>query len=143
MRILAVGDIVGRAGLQKLKDVLPKIVSEKDIIIMDIILHDGFKSGKVKEKYPLYWLSEKQMMITKYNKWKELRRIEGFDLGQEKMKQYEYEDDVYKVVIPLKSSDILDEAQQQQHCVASYVNRIARGETNIVFIRQRLNEEET
>lgn len=99
--------------------------------------------GKVKEKYPLYWLSEKQMMITKYNKWKELRRIEGFDLGQEKMKQYEYEDDVYKVVIPLKSSDILDEAQQQQHCVASYVNRIARGETNIVFIRQRLNEEES
>lgn len=99
--------------------------------------------GKVKEKYPLYWLSEKQMMITKYNKWRELRRIEGFDLGQEKMKEYEYEDDVYKVVVPLKSSEILDEAQQQQHCVASYVNSIARGETHIVFIRQRLNEEES
>lgn len=99
--------------------------------------------GKVKEKYPLYWLSEKQMMNNKYNKWREMRCIEGFDLGQEAMKKYEFEDDVYKVIVPLKSTDILDEAQQQQHCVASYINRVARGETHIVFIRQKLNEEES
>ena len=38
MRVLAVGDIVGRAGLQKLKDVLPKIVSENKI---DFIIVNG------------------------------------------------------------------------------------------------------
>ena len=38
MRILAVGDIVGRVGLQKLKDVLPKIVSENKI---DFVIVNG------------------------------------------------------------------------------------------------------
>lgn len=99
--------------------------------------------GKIKEKYPLYWLSEKQMMINKYNKWKELRQAIAFSLEQEKMKKYEYEDDVYKVIVPMESSDIIDEANQQQHCVASYINRIKEGKTHILFIRQRLNEEES
>ena len=31
MRVLAVGDIVGRAGLEKLKEVLPKVVKENNI----------------------------------------------------------------------------------------------------------------
>lgn len=97
--------------------------------------------GKVKEKYPLYWLSEKQMMINKYNKWRELQQIKAFSLEQEKMKQYEYSNDIFKVIVPMQSTDILDEAQQQQHCVASYINRIREGKTHILFIRQPINEE--
>ena len=31
MRILAVGDIVGRTGLQKLKEILPRVVNENNI----------------------------------------------------------------------------------------------------------------
>ena len=99
--------------------------------------------GKIKEKYPLYWLSEKQMMINKFNKWRELRQAMAFSLEQEKMKKYEFEDDVYKVIVPMESSDIIDEANQQQHCVASYINRIKEGKTHILFIRQRLNEDES
>lgn len=99
--------------------------------------------GKIKEKYPLYWLSEKQMMINKYNKWRELKQVMAFSLEQEKMKKYEFEDDVYKVIVPMESSDIIDEANQQQHCVASYIDRIRQGKTHILFIRQRLNEEES
>ena len=38
MRILAVGDIVGRAGLQKLKDVLPKVIKENNI---DFVIVNG------------------------------------------------------------------------------------------------------
>ena len=101
--------------------------------------------GKVKEKYPTYWLSEKQMMIKKYNDWRSLRELVAFELSQEKMKQYEYEyeDKVFKVIVPMQNTDILDEAEQQQHCVASYIDRIKNGETHIVFIRQRLNEKES
>ena len=38
MRILAVGDIVGKVGLQKLKETLPKIVEENNI---DFIIVNG------------------------------------------------------------------------------------------------------
>ena len=38
MRILAVGDIVGRTGLQKLKEVLPSIIKENEI---DFVIVNG------------------------------------------------------------------------------------------------------
>lgn len=38
MRVLAVGDIVGRVGLEKLKEVLPKVVSENNI---DFVIVNG------------------------------------------------------------------------------------------------------
>ena len=38
MRILAVGDVVGRTGLQKLKDVLPKVIKENQI---DFVIVNG------------------------------------------------------------------------------------------------------
>ena len=38
MRILAVGDIVGRTGLKTLKEVLPKVVKENNI---DFIIVNG------------------------------------------------------------------------------------------------------
>lgn len=97
--------------------------------------------GKVKEKYPLYWLSEKQMTNNKYNKWRELQSIKTFSLEQEKMKPYEYSNDIFKVIVPMSSADILDEAQQQQHCVASYIERIRNGKTHILFIRQPIAED--
>ena len=38
MRVLAVGDIVGRAGLEKLKEVLPEVVKENNI---DFVIVNG------------------------------------------------------------------------------------------------------
>ena len=38
MKILAVGDIVGKSGLQKLKDTLPKVIKENDI---DFVIVNG------------------------------------------------------------------------------------------------------
>ena len=38
MRVLAVGDIVGKTGLNKLKEVLPKIISENKI---DFVIVNG------------------------------------------------------------------------------------------------------
>ena len=98
--------------------------------------------GKVKEKYPQYWLSEKQMMINKYNAWRKMQEAIGFRLNQEEMKQYEYDDGFFSVIVPIMSSEILDEADQQHHCVASYVDRVRDGKTHILFIRysDRLEE---
>ena len=99
--------------------------------------------GKVKEKYPQYWLSEKQMLINKYNQWNELKRKIGFELNQSEIKMFEYENENYKIIVPLMSSDIIDEANQQHHCVASYIDKISRGETHIVFVRKPDKPEES
>lgn len=99
--------------------------------------------GKIKEKYPQYWLSEKQMLVNKYNQWNELKQKIGFELNQSEIKVFEYENENYKIVVPLMSSDIIDEANQQHHCVASYIDKISRGETHIVFIRKPDKPEES
>lgn len=94
--------------------------------------------GKVKEKYPDYWLSEKQIMNEKFTEWKKLNDAKTFAIHQERLiNKVGYENDFFKVVVPLTNIDILDEAEQQKHCVASYVDKIVRGETNIVFIREK------
>lgn len=99
--------------------------------------------GKVKEKYPQYWLSEKQMLNNKYNSWKKLQSLEIKTINQEDLKKYEYEDNIFKVIVPQLNVDILDEAQQQQHCLATYLDRIIAGDTHIVFIRAKLNPDDS
>ena len=50
MRILAVGDIVGRIGLQKLKEVLPKVVKENNIDFVTTTDGSFFYMIHLKEK---------------------------------------------------------------------------------------------
>lgn len=96
--------------------------------------------GKCKEKYPENWLTEKHIMNQKHKDWKRLQTENVFKLHQENLKdKVSYENDFFKVVVPITNTDILDEAEQQRHCVASYIDRIVKGETNIVFIREKSN----
>lgn len=99
--------------------------------------------NKAKEKYPLYWLSEKQITNNKYNNWKRFQSIIISSINQEELKKYEYEDETFKVIVPQLNVDILDEAEQQQHCLASYLDRITQGNTHIVFIRTKIAPEES
>lgn len=96
--------------------------------------------GKCKEKYPENWLTEKHIMNQKHKDWKRLQTNNVFKLHQENLRdKVSYENDFFKVVTPITNADILDEAEQQRHCVASYIDRIVKGETNIVFIREKLD----
>lgn len=52
-------------------------------------------------------------------------------------KKYEFENSVFKVIIPSTPDDVIREGQLQKHCVASYVTRIENGETCICFIRKK------
>lgn len=100
--------------------------------------------GKVKEKYPENWLSDKHRMNEKYTSWKALNRNAEYTLHQEQFAQrVAYENELFKVVVPLKNIDILDEAEQQRHCVASYIDKVRYGNTHIVFIRLKDAPEES
>lgn len=53
---------------------------------------------------------------------------------------YDFEDDTFTIVVPQTTQDFLDEATHQNNCVYNiYMNRVANGDTNVVFIRKKSN----
>ena len=49
----------------------------------------------------------------------------------------EYEDETYKISLPKKLSEIVREGSSLGHCVGGYTDRHLRGETTILFLRQK------
>lgn len=99
--------------------------------------------GKIKEKYPNNWLTTLKIIQSKYSMWKELHKDEKFLNENKKIKNLEYEDKDYCIIVPTKSSEIVDEGAHLGHCVGSYVNRIIEGQTSIVFMRKPDKKEES
>jgi len=52
-------------------------------------------------------------------------------------KKYEYENDSFIVIVPMSPDEVIHEGQVQKHCVASYVDRIQKGETCVCFLRKK------
>lgn len=56
---------------------------------------------------------------------------------KEVRKQYTYETKTYAVVIPNTTGEITYEGQQLHHCVGTYIDRVLKKETVILFIRKK------
>lgn len=78
---------------------------------------------------------QKQKELNKQNK--QIRTM--YDEWKEK---YKFETKKLMIVAPKEASDIVEEGQKMHHCVGSYVQRIAKGETTILFIREKENQKE-
>ena len=50
---------------------------------------------------------------------------------------YEKDDSEFVVVIPEKADDLGEEGAALRHCVRAYIDKVANGMTNIVFIRRK------
>lgn len=99
--------------------------------------------GKVREKYPLNWLTEERKLITTYNNWQKLHKEEVMLNMSKKIEYLKYSNKKYCIVIPTTSNDVVDEGARLGHCVGSYVDRIIAGETSIVFMRDVKTPEES
>lgn len=58
------------------------------------------------------------------------------------LQTYGFSNKQFLIVPPKDASDIIREGQQLHHCVGRYVDRVAKGETIILFIRTKENPEE-
>ena len=66
---------------------------------------------------------------------------EKFEKMQDERKaKYEYEEDDFCVRIPKELMEIKTEGMMLSHCVGGYTDRHALGETNILFLRKRSEE---
>lgn len=50
-------------------------------------------------------------------------------------RDYEYTSSGFTVLMPRNASEIINEGKVMCHCVATYADRVARGETTILFVR--------
>lgn len=144
-----------------------------DFLIVDTYLHDGYpelieyagndnqledlfdyiymsaetKNLKYVEKYPKYLKSKHDIMVKNYNTFKKEHSSELFAMSQQHLfdlfNNNKINDKKYTIIVPMSPNEVLDEAIQQNHCVASYIDRIIDKETNIIFIRQNDNIEKS
>ncbi len=54
----------------------------------------------------------------------------------ELLDSYSYRDDTYSIVVPDRVSDLIREGKVQHICVGMYVDRVAKGKTDVVYIRK-------
>lgn len=62
---------------------------------------------------------------------------ESFAIMVEKYKDYCFEKDEYKFIIPETPSDLIQEGRKMHHCVGGYVDYVCSGRSKIVFLRKK------
>jgi len=87
------------------------------------------------EKYPKNFLTTHKIATRNYNRLKQQFIEEDFKKVIDIKLEYTYED--YKIIYPKTTQDIKDEAVQQNHCVASYIQNVIDGKTHILFLRNK------
>ncbi|EQC1535557.1 PcfJ domain-containing protein [Clostridium botulinum] len=102
----------------------------RDYLDMQISLY-----GKIKEKYPKYLKTEHDIITLKFNTYKKYEKdLLIFNIA-DKYKDLEYKTKQYSIILPKTSIDIIDEGINQSHCVGSYVDKVAKNESLILFMR--------
>ena len=90
------------------------------------------------DKYPKYLRTQHDIVSRNYKSAVDSVTAKKFreqmdkhqDLASDRLKGY-------KVVIPKEPKELVTEGNSLQHCVASYVKRIADGNSAVVFLRQK------
>ena len=100
----------------------------------------------------IYQIKTMEEMMRLHNRIVELSTIQRNMAEAEKQKQYNnmmeqryknnvkkfaYEDDEFMIVVPKTPVEIMNEGSYLHHCVGGYVSSVARGETNILFLRKK------
>lgn len=62
---------------------------------------------------------------------------EPFIERSKELSRYEYENNELKVIVPKEMEDLLQEGRNNNNCVGGYIERFAKGTSNIFFIRKK------
>ena len=86
------------------------------------------------DKYPKNFLTTHRIAIRNYERLRKEYSEEMFKLRINPKLEYRYGD--YRIIYPKAVQDIKDEAVSMNHCVASYIDNVIDGATNILFLRK-------
>ena len=96
-------------------------------------------------KMPLYFANRDELTrfhdaaVAVYNVKRNEVCNEAFKKQLKKIVSYQYESDKFDFIVisPTEANDLAYEGATLHHCVKSYVERVANGSTNIMFIRKK------
>ena len=92
--------------------------------------------GKIKEKYPDNLASCEKKLSYKFSQIKQKIDEKRWTKMVRCMELLEYKGIKYSIICPKTAADVVDEAQQQSNCLASYVSKIINGECMVLFCRR-------
>ena len=92
--------------------------------------------GKVVDKYPKNLLTHHQIMSAKAALIQQEIDEKHWRDAVERMAGFEYKGKRLAIVAPKTVNDIIEEAQQQSNCLASYVKSVTDGACMIFFLRK-------
>ena len=93
--------------------------------------------GKIQKKYSEYLASDEIALGYKLAKLREAEQVSHFSSASRRMRLYEGKAGRYMVIAPNTPRDMIEEGQMMSNCVASYIERVAAGETMVFFKRTR------
>lgn len=105
-----------------------------DYLTMEYQMYD-----EVRDKYPHYLKTQHDISAMKYMLVQNEITERNFGKCAEQYRNLVYKDDKYTIAIPERPADLVEEGRRLCHCVASYAERVANGETMIVFCRRNSN----
>ena len=100
--------------------------------------------GTVKEKYPKNLLTEHQIISSKENEKKRIAESSAeFENTMNACENFNFSTstDQFVIIMPKVSTELVDEGQTLNHCVASYVNKVVSNDCIVVFMRLKEEKE--
>lgn len=100
--------------------------------------------GKVRDKYPASLETAHQIISQKVNEKQKLKSDSPkFAEIMMESEDFSYQNsiDKFKIVMPEKSLDLVEEGRYLCHCVASYIEKVNNGDCIVVFMREKENIE--
>lgn len=122
-------------------DKLTRNRHQKYLWISDYIdyLIDLHKLGAItdpKALYPTNFRKAHEETAKKVKIAESEKLIEGFIKQYKKYQKYEYEDGNFLIKVVTTPEELFNESEKLNHCVRNYAERVANGETEILFIRK-------
>lgn len=109
--------------------------NEISIIYRDYLDMQEIIYNKIVDKYPDSLKLQHDKLVMKFNLHQQYYKDKAIKMNIEKLKDLQYQDKKYCIMLPETSQDIINEGVNLHHCVGSYVPKVQRGETNILFMR--------
>jgi len=103
----------------------------------------ALNNGKIKDKYPVNWLTFEQKvkaMYTKHKRFLESQKAFTYSEAIESLEHITADDNKdhdYIVKLPRNYGDILEEGEKMKHCVGGYADGIFNGDRLVMFIRSK------
>lgn len=100
-------------------------------------------NGKLKDKYPAFWLSFEQKVKSLYIKHEKFIKAQRTFEYSETLEKLEHitavdnKDYDYQIMLPRTYGDILAEGEKMNHCVAGYADQVYSGSKVVLFLRKK------